>query len=66
MDTFWWVLMLICTAPIWLPCLAFFIVGLPNLVALPLERLELPRATPLPRWRCVARHPREAWEAGCE
>lgn len=28
MDAFWWVLMLICTAPIWLPCLALICVSL--------------------------------------
>lgn len=47
-------------------CVAHFVPG-PKLVELlmPLERLELPRPAPVqvPRWRRVARHLREAWEA---
>jgi len=43
---------------------AHFVPG-PKLVELllPLERLELPRAKPVPKWRRVVRHLREAWEA---
>lgn len=42
MDVFWWVFMLIVTAPIWLPCLAIIMVTMLGIVVAAFEAWKGP------------------------